>query len=77
MAPAAKRRRKNVVDSDDDEADLPQDNLLTRFLIPSPAKAGTSTAPSRNPTASPSPVKKRARPSSVRAPLHGAMPRGN
>lgn len=67
MAPAAKRRRKNVVDSDDDEADLPQDNLLTRFLNSSPAKAGTSAAPSRAPTASPSPAKKRARPLSVRA----------
>lgn len=68
MAPAAKRRRKNVVDSDDDEGDLPQDNLLTRFLNSSPnPKAGASTAPSRAPTASPSPVKKRTRALSVRA----------
>ena len=66
MAPAAKRRRKNVIESGDDEADLPQDNLLTRFLNSSPTKPGDSTAPSRAPTASPSPVKKRARPLSVR-----------
>ncbi|SPN96778.1 related to cell cycle checkpoint protein RAD17 [Cephalotrichum gorgonifer] len=62
MAPAAKRRRKNVADSsDEDEPDrrLPQDNMLTRFLNSSPnPKGGASAASSRPPTASPSPLKK-------------------
>ncbi|KAK3330841.1 putative RAD17 protein [Apodospora peruviana] len=66
MAPAAKRRKRAIVDdSDDDENgngdnDLDQNksrNTLKRFLFSSPD--ARQTAASRDPTASPSPVRKK------------------
>ncbi|OLN85361.1 Cell cycle checkpoint protein RAD17 [Colletotrichum chlorophyti] len=52
MAPPAKRRRRNVVESDDEEDVRPKTNTLTNFLLSSPSKSD-----SRGPTSSPSPTK--------------------
>ncbi|CAI0647087.1 unnamed protein product [Colletotrichum noveboracense] len=57
MAPPAKRRRHNVVESDDEEDERPKTNTLTNYLFSSP----NSKAGSRNATASPSPTKTRSR----------------
>ncbi|KAH6608653.1 cell cycle checkpoint rad17 [Trichoderma cornu-damae] len=56
MAPPAKRRRRNTVEASDDEDEQPKANTLTNFLLSSPS----SPAKIRAPTASPSPVKRRA-----------------
>ncbi|KAK3185223.1 RFC checkpoint protein Rad17 [Lecanicillium sp. MT-2017a] len=55
MAPPAKRRRRNTVDTEDDADDHPRANTLTNFLLSSPS----SPTKSRVPTASPSPLKNR------------------
>ncbi|TID04557.1 Cell cycle checkpoint protein RAD17 [Colletotrichum higginsianum] len=57
MAPPAKRRRRNVVDSDDSDDAQPKTNTLTNFLLSSPSKPD-----SRATTASPSPTKPKPRP---------------
>ncbi|MBE3044454.1 hypothetical protein IMZ48_18170 [Candidatus Bathyarchaeota archaeon] len=75
MAPATKRRRKIVDSDDDEEGDRPQGNLLTRFLNSSPnPKGGASATSSHGPTASPSPLKKGARALNVRTPCCHAPP---
>ncbi len=55
MAPPAKRRRRNTLDTEDDDEDQPRANTLTNFLLSSPS----SPTKSRVPTASPSPLKSR------------------
>ncbi|KAI5466343.1 Rad17 cell cycle checkpoint protein-domain-containing protein [Mariannaea sp. PMI_226] len=55
MAPPAKRRRRNVVDTSDDEDNQVRTNTLTNFLLSSP----NSPSKIRAPTASPSPSKSR------------------
>lgn len=56
MAPPAKRRRRNTVETSDDEDEQPRANTLSNFLLSSPS----SPAKTRVATASPSPVKSRA-----------------
>jgi cell cycle checkpoint protein len=64
MAPPAKRRKRNIVEaSEDDEEEKPPANMLTKFLFSSPnSKVPSTTSASRDPTASPSPLKAQSRP---------------
>ncbi|KAL1870254.1 hypothetical protein VTK73DRAFT_2803 [Phialemonium thermophilum] len=64
MAPPAKRRKRNVVDDSDGEADEGtkiENNTLTRYLFSSPDAKPLSTlaTSSRGPTASPSPSRRK------------------
>ncbi|KAH8893738.1 hypothetical protein GQ53DRAFT_96508 [Thozetella sp. PMI_491] len=62
MAPPAKRRKRNVVDDDESEAEETgtpsKKNTLTRYLVPSPASTSNAANP-RATTASPSPLRKK------------------
>ncbi|KAI0021319.1 Rad17 cell cycle checkpoint protein-domain-containing protein [Xylariomycetidae sp. FL0641] len=63
MAPPAKRRKRNVVQTSDDEEDTkPQANTLNNYLFPSPdSKASSTGNVSRSTPTSPSPARKSSR----------------
>ena len=79
MAPAAKRRKRNIVDDDseaDEKATPSKNNTLARFLVVSPSPNAANARPS---TASPSPIRKkntRATASSLPVPAPSLLTRG-
>lgn len=59
MAPPAKRRKRNVVASDDEDEARPKENTLANYLFSSPDRPADAAA-SRPTSASPSPVARKA-----------------
>ncbi|KAI0508594.1 cell cycle checkpoint protein RAD17 [Xylaria bambusicola] len=57
MAPPAKRLKRNIVTSDDEDP-KPVVNTLNNYLLRSPDAKASATAPPENATASPSPTRK-------------------
>jgi cell cycle checkpoint protein len=70
MAPPAKRRKRNVVESDDEET-KPQANTLANYLFSSPSQRGSSAVNDSRPTsASPSPISRK----TTKHPIPGSQP---